>query len=64
MFAVERERLTSANCQLTAGSSARQRPCYHPARYLRRPFEKELEFGVTSINFDIAKILSRAEDPK
>jgi hypothetical protein len=34
------------------------------ARYLRKPFEKELEFGVTSINFNTAQLLSRAEDAK
>ena len=34
-----------------------------PPRYVRRPFQKELDFGVTSVNYDLDDLLSRAEDP-
>ena len=32
-------------------------------RYLRRPFHREPDFGVTSVNYDFADLLARAEDP-
>jgi len=32
-------------------------------RYLRRPFLKELDFGVTSVNYSLAELLQRAEEP-
>jgi superfamily II DNA or RNA helicase len=32
--------------------------------YVRRPFEREPDFGVTSVNYDFAKLLERAESPK
>jgi len=32
--------------------------------YLRRPFGREPDFGVTSVNYDFAKLLSRAEAPR
>lgn len=35
----------------------------HAARYLRRPFQREPDFGVTSVNYDFAGLLARAEDP-
>jgi hypothetical protein len=34
---------------------------YH---YVRRPFGGEPDFGVTSVNYDLDKLLARAEDPK
>ena len=32
-------------------------------RYIRRPFEKEPDFGVTSVNYNLNKLLARAEAP-
>jgi len=31
--------------------------------YVRRPFQREPDFGVTSVNYDFAEILSRAKPP-
>ncbi|ALC12687.1 helicase-related protein [Sphingopyxis sp. 113P3] len=36
----------------------------HQVHYVRRPFQREPDFGVTSINYDFAELLSRAEPPK
>lgn len=35
----------------------------HLAHYLRRPFHREPDFGVTSVNYDFGKLLARAEHP-
>jgi SNF2 family DNA or RNA helicase len=35
----------------------------HRVRYLRRPFRREPDFGVTSVNYDFAELLARAEEP-
>lgn len=35
----------------------------HRVRYLRRPFQREPDFGVTSVNYDFAEILERAAEP-
>ncbi|AWR88042.1 helicase-related protein [Meiothermus taiwanensis] len=35
----------------------------HQVRYLRRPFQREPDFGVTSVNYDFAELLARAEEP-
>jgi hypothetical protein len=35
----------------------------HRAHYLRRPFRREPDFGVTSVNYDFAELLSRAGPP-
>ena len=35
----------------------------HRVRYLRRPFHREPDFGVTSINYSLAQLLDRAEEP-
>ena len=35
----------------------------HQVHYLRRPFQREPDFGVTSVNYDFAELLSRAESP-
>ncbi|MGE5619341.1 MAG: helicase-related protein [Sphingomonadaceae bacterium] len=35
----------------------------HRVRYLRRPFQREPDFGVTSVNYDLAELLARAEEP-
>jgi len=32
--------------------------------YVRKPFVREPDFGVTSVNYDIAELLKRAEVPK
>ncbi len=34
------------------------------AKYIRQPFQKEPDFEATSVNYDLRKILARAEDPK
>jgi hypothetical protein len=36
----------------------------HRVRYLRRPFQREPDFGVTSVNYDFAELLERAEEPR
>ena len=36
----------------------------HRAHYLRCPFHREPDFGVTSVNYDFAELLTRAEDPR
>jgi SNF2 family DNA or RNA helicase len=36
----------------------------HQVHYLRRPFQREPDFGVTSVNYDFAELLERAEKPK
>ena len=35
----------------------------HRVRYLRHPFQREPDFGVTSVNYDFAELLERAEAP-
>ena len=32
--------------------------------YIRRPFQKEPDFGVTSVNYDTAELFGRAETPR
>ena len=36
----------------------------HRAHYLRRPFHREPDFGVTSVNYDFTELLARAEAPR
>ena len=36
----------------------------HRVHYVRRPFHREPDFGVTSVNYDFAEILARAEAPR
>ena len=36
----------------------------HRVRYVRRPFHREPDFGVTSVNYDFAELLARAEPPR
>jgi hypothetical protein len=36
----------------------------HRVHYLRRPFGREPDFGVTSVNYDFAELLARAEEPR
>ena len=35
----------------------------HHVHYLRRPFQREPDFGVTSVNYDFAELLARAKVP-
>jgi hypothetical protein len=35
----------------------------HRVHYLRRPFQREPDFGVTSVNYDFADLLRRAGEP-
>jgi hypothetical protein len=35
----------------------------HTVHYVRRPFQREPDFGVTSVNYDFAELLARAEAP-
>jgi hypothetical protein len=35
----------------------------HRVHYLRRPFQREPDFGVTSVNYDFAELLARAQEP-
>jgi hypothetical protein len=36
----------------------------HQVHYVRRPFQREPDFGVTSVNYNFAELLARAEVPK
>ena len=35
----------------------------HQVHYVRKPFQREPDFGVTSANYDFAELLARAEEP-
>lgn len=35
----------------------------HPVRYVRWPFRREPDFGVTSVNYDFAELWNRGEEP-
>jgi hypothetical protein len=36
----------------------------HRAHYLRRPFQREPDFGVTSVNYHFGELLARAGTPE
>ena len=36
----------------------------HAVHYLRQPFQREPDFGVTSVNYDFAELLARSELPR
>ena len=36
----------------------------HRVHYIRQPFQREPDFGVTSVNYDFAGLLTRAEEPR
>ncbi len=36
----------------------------HRTHYLRQPFQREPDFGVTSVNYDLADLLARAGEPR
>ena len=35
----------------------------HRVHYVRHPFQREPDFGVTSVNYDFADLLARAGEP-
>src|SRR4029077_12740052 len=35
----------------------------HRVHYIRRPFGREPDFGVTSVNYDLSELLARAGEP-
>jgi hypothetical protein len=49
-------------------ASAHEKPEHrYPGRlgyYIRRPFRREPDFGVTSVNYDLADLILRAADPQ
>ena len=36
----------------------------HRVHYLRQPFQREPDFGVTSVNYEMAELIKRAETPR
>jgi len=36
----------------------------HRVHYVRQPFQREPDFGVTSVNYDFTELLARAEVPR
>ncbi|MBN2490021.1 MAG: DUF3883 domain-containing protein [Planctomycetes bacterium] len=36
----------------------------HRVHYVRQPFRREPDFGVTSVNYDFAELLARGEEPR
>jgi hypothetical protein len=36
----------------------------HRVHYLRQPFQREPDFGVTSVNYDFAELLQRGGEPR
>jgi superfamily II DNA or RNA helicase len=36
----------------------------HRVHYVRQPFQREPDFGVTSVNYDLTKLLTRGESPQ
>ena len=36
----------------------------HRPHYLRQPFQREPDFGVTSVNYDFTELLARAQAPR
>jgi hypothetical protein len=36
----------------------------HRTHYVRKPFQREPDFGVTSVNYDFAELLAKAEAPR
>lgn len=35
----------------------------HNVHYIRQPFKREPDFGVTSVNYDLAELIARGETP-
>jgi hypothetical protein len=36
----------------------------HRVHYVRQPFQREPDFGVTSVNYDLTELIARAESPR
>ena len=36
----------------------------HRVHYLRRPFQREPDFGAASVNYTFAELLARSEEPR
>jgi hypothetical protein len=36
----------------------------HRVHYLRRPFQREPDLGVTSVNYDFAELLAHGDEPR
>jgi len=36
----------------------------HRTYYVRKPFQREPDFGVTSVNYDLSELITRGEDPR
>lgn len=36
----------------------------HRVHYVRQPFQREPDFGVTSVNYEMAELIKRAEEPR
>ena len=36
----------------------------HKVHYLRQPFQREPDFGVTSVNYDFAELLEKVGPPR
>jgi SNF2 family DNA or RNA helicase len=36
----------------------------HRVHYLRRPFQREPDFGVTSVNYDFGELIARGQEPR
>jgi hypothetical protein len=36
----------------------------HRVHYVRQPFQREPDFGVTSVNYDLNELLAKAEAPR
>ena len=36
----------------------------HRVHYVRKPFQREPDFGVTSVNYDFAELIARAQSPR
>jgi hypothetical protein len=50
--------------QATGANGAAQAGERHRVHYVRRPFQREPDFGVTSVNYSFAGLLRRGEAPK
>lgn len=36
----------------------------HRVHYVRQPFQREPDFGVTSVNYSFSELIERAEEPR
>jgi hypothetical protein len=36
----------------------------HQIHYIRRPFQRDPDFGVTSVNYSFTELIARAEPPR